>query len=146
MGEQNAGCVEDEERGEYQECVEGDLRLTASDIALRALHERDDAVAEEKEEEQLYPTSAVASVTNTPTSAAWFTSPRSAVTIVAAARQVSTSRFGPPIPSRSPATTVVRTRNRLSRSSSACVRAFERSCAVRLSVVVGVFCEPRGPG
>ena len=52
LGEQNAGCVEDQERGEYQECVETDLRLAASDFTLRALHEGDDAFAEEQEQDQ----------------------------------------------------------------------------------------------
>ena len=55
LGEQNADCVEDEERGEDQECVEGDLRLSATDFALRALHERDDAFAEEQEQDQRAP-------------------------------------------------------------------------------------------
>ena len=45
-GEQKAECVKGEERCEYQECVGGCLRLSATDFALRVLHERDDAFAE----------------------------------------------------------------------------------------------------
>ena len=37
LGEQDADCVEQDERGEYQECVEGDLRLSATDFALRSM-------------------------------------------------------------------------------------------------------------
>jgi hypothetical protein len=88
-GEQDAGCVEDEERGEDQECVDGDLWLSATDFVLRGLHARDDAVAKEQKEDQRPQTSAVASVTYTTTSAAWSTSPRAAVTIVVAARLVT---------------------------------------------------------
>src|SRR4029450_9695634 len=55
LREQDADCVEDEERGEYQECVDGDLRLSTTYFALRALHERDDAFAQEKEEDQRPP-------------------------------------------------------------------------------------------
>ena len=44
LGEQYADCVEDKQRGECQECVEGDLRLSATDLVLRPFHERDDAV------------------------------------------------------------------------------------------------------
>ena len=42
-GEQKAECVKGEERCEYQECVGGCLRLSATDFALRVLHERDEA-------------------------------------------------------------------------------------------------------
>jgi hypothetical protein len=54
-GEQDAGCVEDEERGEDQECVDGDLWLSATDFVLRGLHARDDAVAKEQKEDQRAP-------------------------------------------------------------------------------------------
>ena len=34
-GEQNADRVDDEERGEHQKSVDGDLRLSATDFILR---------------------------------------------------------------------------------------------------------------
>ena len=34
QSEQNTDRVEDEERGEYHECVDGGLRLSATDFAL----------------------------------------------------------------------------------------------------------------
>ena len=53
--EQNADRVENEEPGQDQERVDGDLWLSASDFALCVLHERNDAVAEEQEEDQRPP-------------------------------------------------------------------------------------------
>src|SRR4029079_11723234 len=53
--EQNADGVEDEEPGQDQERVDGDLWLSASDFALCVFHERNDAVAEEQKEDQRPP-------------------------------------------------------------------------------------------
>ena len=82
-------------------------------------------------------TSAVASVTYTTTSVAWPPSPRPEVTIVVAARPVE-DQFGPRAadPEQESGNVLVRRRNRLSRSSNACVRAFELSGAVGLAIPV----------